>query len=58
MFSKNALISVLLPAYPVNALFLPITLWHGTKIGRSLRLLACPTARTAFGLPTAAAISA
>ncbi len=57
MFSSTAFTSVFVPAYPVKALFLPITRWHGIKIGSRFRLLACPMARTAFGFPIASAIS-
>ena len=45
-------------AYPTRLPFAPITRWHGTMNRIGLRLFAEPTARTAFGRPTASAICA
>lgn len=45
-------------AYPTRLPLAPITRWHGTMNRIGLRLFADPTARTAFGRPTASAICA
>src|SRR5690606_27324284 len=45
------------PPYPVNVPLLPMIRWQGITIGIGLRPFASPTARTAFGWPTARAIS-
>ena len=45
------------PENPPSFLFAASTRWQGTKTGIGLAPQAPPTARTAFGLPTARAIS-
>ena len=45
------------PEKPPSFLFAASTRWHGTKTGTGFAPHAPPTARTALGLPIAAAIS-